>query len=78
MSNNREQHTYGLKLRELRENNNLIQKHIADYLNCTQQTYSRYEKGYLYPPIKVLISLSEFYDVSVNYLLGLTNQRNNS
>lgn len=62
-----------LRLKELRENNNLCQKQIALYLKITQQTYSRYERGGLIPSLIVLKKLAYFYDTSVDYLLGLTD-----
>ena len=60
------------KIRDLREDNDLKQREIAAYLNCSQRTYSNYELGQRDIPTDVLIRLSKFYDVSVDYLLGLT------
>ena len=65
--------TAELRLRELRENNDLLQKSLAEHLGCTQQTYSRYETGELEPSIESLKKLAEFYDTSIDYLLGLTD-----
>ena len=48
------------------------QRELAEYLNCSQQVYSNYELGQRDIPTDVLIRLSEFYNVSVDYLLGLT------
>lgn len=48
---------------------------MAEYLNCTQVCYSYYELGKRDIPTEVLISLSLFYNTSVDYLLGLTNVR---
>ncbi len=61
------------RLRDLREDRDLKQREIADYLNCAQRTYSNYELGYRDIPTEVLIRLALFYNVSVDYLLGLTN-----
>lgn len=61
------------RIRDLREDNDLKQRQIADLLNCSQQVYSNYELGQRDIPTDVLIRLSEFYHVSVDYLLGLTN-----
>lgn len=58
-------------LRELREDNDLTQKQIADILGTTQQVYSRYEKGINEVPIRHLITLCRFYNVSADYILGL-------
>jgi len=65
--------TYIDRIRELREDNDLKQKEIADYLKTTQQVYSRYEKGTNEMPIRHLIALARFYKVSCDYLLGETD-----
>lgn len=62
------------RIRELREDNNLLQKHLASYLHCTQVAYSRYELGTRDIPTQVLIDLARYYNTSVDYLLGLTNE----
>ena len=59
------------RIRDLREDKDLSQSQIASILNISQSTYSRYESGYLDVPSEVLIALSRFYDVSVDYILGL-------
>jgi len=61
------------RIKDLREDNDLKQRQLADYLNCSQQVYSNYELGQRDIPTDILIRLSEFYNVSVDYLLGLTN-----
>lgn len=63
-------------IRELREDRDLKQKDLADYLNCSQVAYSRYELGTRDIPTDVLVALAEFYHTSTDYLLGLTNVRN--
>ena len=60
------------RIRDLREDKDLNQTQIAKILNISQSTYSRYESGNLDVPTEVLISLSKFYNVSVDYILGLT------
>jgi transcriptional regulator with XRE-family HTH domain len=65
------------KIRDLREDNDLTQQHIADFLNVTQATYSRYESGDLDIPSAILIKLSKFYNVSIDYLLSATNPEGN-
>ena len=60
-----------LKLRDLREDHDLSQQQVASVLGCSQQTYSRYEAHITEMPLESLIRLSEFYGVSVDYLLGL-------
>ena len=61
-------------MRELREDKELSQKDIADCLNVHQTTYSDYELGNLNIPIAVLIKLSMFYNTSIDYLVGLTDE----
>ena len=61
------------RIRDLREDRDLKQRQIADFLNCSQQVYSNYELGQRAIPTEVLIRLSQLYSVSVDYLLGLTN-----
>ena len=60
------------RLRELREDRDLLQKDIAEILNCTQVCYSRYELGKRDIPTDVLIRLSDYYSVSIYYILGQT------
>lgn len=60
------------RIRDLREDHDLKQKEIAKILNCSQQVYSNYELGQRDIPTEILIRLSEYYQVSVDYLLGLT------
>lgn len=62
------------RIRDLREDKDLSQKKLAEILNISQSTYSRYESGYLDVPSEVLIALSIFYGVSVDYILGLTDK----
>lgn len=62
-----------LKIRDLREDKDYTQKEIAKLLNCTQQTYSRYETGEITIDINSLIKLAEFYQTSIDYLVGLTD-----
>ena len=61
------------RIRELREDKDLLQKDLAEYLHCTQVAYSRYELGTRDIPTDVLISLAKFHGTSVDYLLRLTN-----
>ena len=66
---------YQLRLRDLREDRDLKQKDMAEMLQIHQTTYSDYELGKLNIPIAVLHTLADFYGVSVDYLLGRTNQK---
>ena len=63
------------RIRELREDKDLLQKDLAAYLHCTQVTYSRYELGTRDIPTDVLIALAKFPNTSTDYLLGLTDHR---
>lgn len=58
------------KLKELRKTNKITQQKIADKLNIPQTTYSNYEQGIRTPDNETLCRLADFYDVSVDYLLG--------
>lgn len=61
------------RIRELREDNDLLQKHLAEYLHCSQVAYSRYELGTRDIPTQVLIKLAKFYNTSTDYILGLSD-----
>lgn len=63
------------RLRDLREDADLLQKDLADYLCCSQVSYSHYELGKRDIPTEVLIQLARFYQTSTDYLLGLTDVR---
>lgn len=63
-----------LRIKDLREDHDLTQATIAKLLNCSQQTYSRYETGEITISINNLIILASFYDTSTDYLLGLTDE----
>jgi len=62
------------RLRNLREDRDLNQTAVAAVLHVSQTTYSRYESGTLDIPSAALIALAEFYGVSVDYLLDLTDE----
>ena len=63
-----------LRLRDLREDRDMSQAAMAKLLKCSQQTYSRYESHTTEIPLESLIFLSEYYDTSTDYLLGITDQ----
>ena len=63
------------RIRELREDNDLMQKHLAEYLHCSQVAYSRYELGTRDIPTQVLIELAKFYKTSTDYILGLVDKK---
>lgn len=62
-----------LRIRDLREDNDLKQKQIADYLICDQSLYSKYERQERPLPLELAGKLADFYGVSVDYLMGRTN-----
>lgn len=64
------------RIRDLREDHDLTQKQLAAVLNCSQQAYSNYELGQRDIPTEILIQLSRFYQVSVDYILGLKDIQN--
>lgn len=65
--------TYVERIRELREDSDLKQEFVANLLQTTQQVYSRYEKGINEMPLRHLITLARFYNVSVDYIVGETD-----
>lgn len=62
-------------MRELREDNDLTQQEVADYLGTSQTMYARYERGANELPIRHLIRLCEYYQVSSDYFLGLSAKK---
>ena len=62
-----------LRIRDLREDRDLTQKEIAEYLICDQSLYSKYERGERQLPLEYAQKLAEFYNTSVDYLIGLTD-----
>ena len=63
------------RIRDLREDRDLTQTDLARYLKCSQVCYSHYELGKRDIPTEVLIRLGAFYQTSVDYLLGLTDEQ---
>jgi len=63
------------RIRDLREDRDLLQQDLAEYLHCSQVAYSRYERGARDIPSEVLIAIAAFHGTSVDYLLGLTEQK---
>lgn len=64
---------YYPRLRDLREDHDLTQAQVADFLHMKQPQYCRYEKGLRDVPTDVLIRLARYYRTSTDYILGLTN-----
>lgn len=63
------------RLKDLREDNDLYQKDIAKILNISQTGYSKYETETNDIPTSILIKLALFYETSIDYILGLTNEK---
>ncbi len=62
-----------LRLKDLREDRDLLQRDVAKVLNIAERTYSGYETGSRNVPNEILIALARFYNTSVDYILGITN-----
>ncbi|WP_366775004.1 helix-turn-helix transcriptional regulator [uncultured Eubacterium sp.] len=62
-------------MKDLREDNDKTQKELAEYLGMKQPQYYRYENGLRDIPTDILIKLSKYYSVSVDYILGLTDKK---
>lgn len=62
-----------LRIRDMREDNDLTQKQISEILLCDQSLYSKYERGERDIPITLLIKLADYYNTSIDYLVGRTD-----
>ena len=67
---------YYRRIRDLREDSDMTQKQVADYLRMKQPQYNRYERGLRDVPSDVLIALAKLYNTSTDYILELSNDRN--
>ena len=65
-----------LHIKDLREDNDLTQKQIAEILLCDQSLYSKYERKEREIPLALIIKLADYYNVSVDYLVGRTSNPN--
>ena len=63
-----------MRLRDIREDKDITQKQIAEYLHIRQNTYSQYENGQRQLPIDSLIKLALYFNTSTDYILGLTDE----
>jgi len=66
---------YLQRLKDLREDMDMQQSDVAKLLNTTQPQYSRYETGERELPLRHLVTLADFYNVSADYILGRTNDK---
>lgn len=64
---------YIKRIRDLREDNNLTQTQIAEYLGTSQTMYARYERGANEIPVRHIIKLCKLYNVSSDYILGISD-----
>ncbi len=64
---------YYPRLRDLREDKDLTQEQLVHILNMHKTTYTNYEQGKREPPFELIIRLAKFYEVSIDYIAGLTN-----
>ena len=62
-------------IRDLREDADLTQRQVAEYLMCDQSLYSKYERGERPVPLEVLERLADYYHTSIDYLVGRTRVR---
>lgn len=63
-----------LRIKDMREDNDLTQKQVSQMLLCDQSLYSKYERGEREIPLKLLVVLADYYEVSVDYLIGRTDK----
>lgn len=63
------------RIRDLREDSDLTQKQMAKILNCSQQVYSNYELGQRDIPTDILIKMALYYNVSIDYILGISDKK---
>lgn len=63
------------RIRDLREDHDFTQKQVGAAINVPQRTYAYYESGERMVPPSVLCALADFYDVSVDYILGRTDRK---
>jgi len=64
-----------LRIRDMREDRDLKQRQLAEYLMCDQSLYSKYERGERPVPLETIVKLAQFYKTSVDYLVGLTDKK---
>lgn len=63
------------RIRDLREDRDITQRQMAEILHCSQQVYSNYELGQRDIPTEILIRLARFHQVSVDYILGISDKK---
>ena len=66
---------YFRRIEDMHIDHDLTQQNVADFLECNREVYRRYEKGTREIPVWALIRLAEYYDCSIDYLLGVTDSK---
>lgn len=66
---------YFKRIEDLRQDNDMTQQQVADLLHCQREVYRRYEKGIREIPVSYAIILARHYDVTVDYLLGVSDKK---
>ena len=66
---------YWKRIEDLRIDHDLTQQEVADILSCKREVYRRYEKGVRELPLSYAIILAQYYDVTLDYLVGLSNRK---
>lgn len=64
-----------LRIKDLREDADLTQQFIADYLMCDQSLYSKYERGIRQVPLDIIVDLADYYGVTTDYIIGLADKK---
>ena len=64
-----------LRIRDVREDQDLTQKQVAQHLMCDQSLYSKYEREEREIPLHLMVKLARYYQVSIDYLVGLTDEK---
>lgn len=62
------------RIKDMREDNDLTQQEISEYLSCDQSLYSKYERGEREIPLAIMVKLARYYKTSIDYLVGLTDE----
>lgn len=62
-----------IRIRDMREDHDMTQKQVAEFLLCDQSLYSKYERGEREIPLNMMVKLAQLYHTSVDYLAGLTD-----
>ena len=75
IKNEEERHRIGIDIATLRTQKGMTQQQVADILICQREVYRRYEKGTREIPLSFAVKLAQYYDVSLDYLVGLSDKK---